>query len=177
MHLKIKKCTLSDLNALIQISKKTFVDAFEKDNNPTDFKEYVDIAFEESNLLNQLKNRDSSFYFVFKKEQCVGYMKLNVREAQTEIVSDNTIELERIYVIQEFQGQRIGEFMLKEAIQVASAQNKKYLWLGVWEKNLSAIRFYKKKGFEKFNTHPYYIGKDKQTDWLMKHDLTNFQEN
>lgn len=171
MHLQFKKCTLSDLNALVQISNKTFVDAFEKDNNPTDFKEYVDIAFEESNLLNQLKNKDSSFYFVFKKEQCVGYMKLNVSEAQTEILSDDTIELERIYVIQEFQGQRIGELMLNEALQVARAQNKKYLWLGVWEKNLSAIRFYKKKGFTKFNTHPYYIGKDKQTDWLMRFNL------
>jgi ribosomal protein S18 acetylase RimI-like enzyme len=77
-------------------------------------------------------------------------------------------------VLEQFQGEQIGTKMLFKAIEIAFDKNKKHLWLGVWEKNTDAIRFYQKHGFLKFNTHPYYIGKDKQTDWLMRFDLSTF---
>jgi ribosomal protein S18 acetylase RimI-like enzyme len=41
-------------------------------------------------------------------------------------------------------------------------------WLGVWEDNHRAIRFYEKNGFEKFDSHPFILGESKQTDLLMK---------
>lgn len=171
MHLRFQKCTFSDLDELIKISRRTFVDSFEKDNDPNDFKNYIDSAFEKNNIASQLNNGNSYFYFVFKDEQLVGYFKLNIEDAQTDIKSKESIELERIYVHQKFQGQQIGKFILQEAINLASQQNKTYIWLGVWEKNLDAIRFYQKYSFTKFDTHPYYIGKDEQTDWLMRYEI------
>lgn len=172
MQLHFQKCIFSDLNTLVHISKKTFVNAFEEVNDPDDFKAYIDFAFEKSNLAKQLNNSNSSFYFVFENEQLVGYFKLNKNDAQTDIKTSESIELERIYVLEEFQGQQIGKYMLQEVIRLCSDLSKKYIWLGVWQKNTDAIRFYEKYGFSKFNTHPYYIGKDKQTDWLMRLDLS-----
>ncbi len=175
MQLHFRKCEPSDLERLIDIAKTTFVAAFEKDNEPEDFKAYVNMAFEKENILGQLINQDSSFYFVFMDEHLVGYFKLNVDQAQTDIKTEETIELERIYVLQDFQGQRIGKLMLQKAIALAAEKNKKYIWLGVWEHNIDAIRFYQKYGFEKFAIHPYFVGKDEQTDWLLRFDLINFQ--
>lgn len=175
MQLYFQKCTYSDLAQLVEISRTTFVTAFEKDNNPDDFKAYIDVAFDESAIASQLENPDSSFYFVFMYEQLVGYFKLNIARAQTEIRSNESIELERIYVLQKFQGQQIGKQMLQHTLTLAFNQNKKYIWLGVWEKNTAAIRFYQKYGFVKFDTHPYYIGKDEQTDWLMRYELSTLQ--
>ena len=96
---------------------------------------------------------------------------MNTNGAQTDIKSEESIELERIYVIHKFQGQQIGKQMLQEAVRLACEFEKTYLWLGVWERNTDAIRFYQKHGFIKFDTHTYYIGKDKQTDWLMRFEL------
>ncbi|MFK7813274.1 MAG: GNAT family N-acetyltransferase [Maribacter sp.] len=171
MSLSFQKCSFSDLDNLIEISRKTFVDAFEKDNDPIDFKNYINVAFEKNTISGQLKNTNSFFYFVYKDELLVGYFKLNVNDAQTDIESEESIELERIYVLQEFQGKQIGKEMLQEAIRLAVLHNKVYLWLGVWEHNIDAIRFYERNGFTKFDTHPYYIGKDKQTDWLMRVEI------
>lgn len=42
-----------------------------------------------------------------------------------------------------------------------------YVWLGVWEKNLGAIRFYEKNGFVPFDKHIFRLGDEKQTDILM----------
>ncbi|MGB5647238.1 MAG: GNAT family N-acetyltransferase, partial [Muriicola sp.] len=81
-------------------------------------------------------------------------------------------ELERIYVLTHYQGQGIGDWIMEQVIRLAKEAEKRFIWLGVWEKNTAAIRFYEKKGFIKFGKHPYYIGKDKQMDWLMKLDLT-----
>ena len=45
MNLTFRECTIQDLNELIEISRNTFIDAFEKDNNPIDFKSYMNKAF------------------------------------------------------------------------------------------------------------------------------------
>ncbi len=169
--MKIRKCTFEDLEVLLEISLKTFIDAFEKDNDPIDFEEYITAAFSKSTLTEQLNDPNSAFYFLYLDEELAGYFKLNEHDAQNELQSDDTMELERIYVLKEFQGQRFGAFMLEEAIRITGNKNKKQLWLGVWEENANAIRFYKKHGFTKFGTHPYYVGQDKQTDWLMRIEL------
>lgn len=176
MCLHFKKCTLLKLNQLVEISRQTFVDAFEKDNDPEDFKAYVDSAFHREFIRTQLKNPNTSFYFAYKDDFPVGYFKLNIKDAQTDIKSEEAIELERIYVAKKYQGKQIGARMLHEAIKLGSELNKTYIWLGVWQKNEGAVRFYEKHGFVKFGTHPYYIGEDKQTDWLMRYDLINFRE-
>ncbi|MEY3918157.1 MAG: Protease synthase and sporulation negative regulatory protein 1, partial [Bacteroidota bacterium] len=51
-----------------------------------------------------------------------------------------------------------------------------YIWLGVWEHNPRAIRFYEKQGFVKFDQHIFQLGDDEQTDILMKLSLPNLLE-
>ena len=171
MRLDLRQCHPSDLTRLAEISRKTFADAFEKDNRPDDFEAYTDGAFNTKTLSEDLRHPYTTFYFAFKDNDLVGYLKLNENEAQTDLRSEKGMELERIYVLEEFQGEQIGGWMLDQAKQLASYKGKSFLWLGVWEKNPRAIRLYQKHGFSKFGTHPYYIGSDKQTDWLMRFDL------
>ena len=176
MHLLYKKCLLEDLDILAQISQATFVDAFKVHNNPEDFKNYMDFAFEKDKLKEELKNLNTAFYFAYLDKDLVGYFKLNWMDAQSDLKLDDSLELERIYVLQRFQGQGVGKMMLGEVKRLGVKTNKDFLWLGVWEHNKGAIKFYKKNGFSKFGKHPYFIGKDKQMDWLMRFDMINFIE-
>ncbi|WP_243428090.1 GNAT family N-acetyltransferase [Clostridium rhizosphaerae] len=57
---------------------------------------------------------------------------------------------------------------IKKAIEIGKINNLNYIWLGVWEHNVAAIRFYEKQGFVKFDTHIFKLGDDEQTDNLMK---------
>ncbi|WP_431126813.1 GNAT family N-acetyltransferase [Flagellimonas flava] len=167
-HLSFRECTLSDLDALIQISKDTFIAAFEEENEPEDFREYIASAFSREQVQKELLNVDSQFYFVFENMDLVGYFKVNNGQAQTDVKDNNSLELERIYVVDGHQGKGIGAWMLQQIINLAKHNGMAYVWLGVWEHNPGAIRFYQKHGFTKFGTHPYYIGNDKQTDWLLR---------
>ena len=177
MVLKYRKCGLADLQKLVSISKRTFCDAFQKDNEPNDFQTYINKAFSTEQIASELDNSNSSFYFVYDNETLVAYFKLNDGETQTDLKLAESMELERIYVLQDFQGRHIGEQLLSRIKVLAKGANKNFLWLGVWENNLKAIQFYQRHGFYKFDTHPYYIGSDKQTDWMMRFDLINFPSN
>ncbi|MBT8301766.1 MAG: GNAT family N-acetyltransferase, partial [Maribacter sp.] len=108
MQLEYKECFEEDLEQLVQISKTTFSDAFVADNDPDDFEAYLNAAFSKSKLNEALLNPHSSFYFVYKGNDLVGYLKLNVNEAQSDLKGEDSIELERIYVVREFQGKGIG---------------------------------------------------------------------
>ena len=168
MPLYLRECVKSDLETLVMMSKNTFSKAFEKDNDPEDFQLYIQQAFHPDKLATELANKNSLFYFVFDDDEIVGYFKLNMDTAQTDVHDPNAMEIERIYVLGDHQGKKIGAWMIQQITAMAKTFGKDYIWLGVWEHNPNAIRFYQKHGFVKFGEHPYYIGSDKQTDWLLR---------
>jgi ribosomal protein S18 acetylase RimI-like enzyme len=171
MNLSFKICELDNLDTLIKISKETFVTAFKENNNPEDFDTYINEAFNLERIKYELLNPNSTFYFTYLEDNLVGYFKLNINDAQNEQFEARSMELERIYVLNAFQGQQIGKQMLEKTIELAKSKGMSFLWLGVWQENTNAVRFYERYHFKVFGEHPYYIGKDKQIDWLMKLDL------
>ncbi len=160
--------TLDQLEVLKQISRKTFSEAFSSQNSEEDMLSYLNSAFSDERLTTELKEEQSKFYLAKYKEEAIGYLKINFGSAQTDINDKDAIELERIYLLSQFQGKGIGKKLLTQTINIAKQHEMKYLWLGVWEKNEQAIQFYKRNGFEIFNSHTFKIGNDIQMDHLMK---------
>jgi len=167
----IQKAQPSDVEELLSLSRKTFYDAFEHLNNKDDFEAYTAIAFTSQKLLGELENPHSQFYFAIIDDEKVGYMKLNYSSAQTELRDEDSVEVERIYVLAGQQGKKIGNQLLDYAIDKAKDQGKHFIWLGVWEHNQAAQRFYERNGFKAFGNHKFWVGKDEQTDILMRKDL------
>jgi ribosomal protein S18 acetylase RimI-like enzyme len=161
----------TDINDLLTLGKKTFCDAFQHLNNPDDFNAYFSIAFTSEKLLAEIENPDSVFYFALIANEQVGYIKLNYGAAQTEFGDIDAVEIERIYVLSNHQGAGIGKKLLDFALTKAIENKFKYIWLGVWEHNHNAIRFYEREGFHRFSSHKFALGKDIQTDILMKKEL------
>lgn len=102
------------------------------------------------------------------EEKIIGYLKINTGQSQTEIKDDKAFEIERLYVIKDFHGKKAGQNLYEKGIELARERNADYVWLGVWEKNIRAIRFYQKNGFEIFDRHIFVLGDDEQTDLMMK---------
>ncbi len=165
-----------DLEKLLEISKKTFRDAFYHLNNPDSFNEYAQKAFTKEKLLSEIIHPCSEFYFLKIGENIAGYCKLNTHEVQTDIYDPESLEIERIYVLKEFQNQKLGSIMLDFIKNYSHHHGFNYLWLGVWDKNTDAIRFYTKSGFKEFGSHKFLLGSEIQTDILMRFDLPYVSE-
>jgi ribosomal protein S18 acetylase RimI-like enzyme len=166
--IKISRVTSADINQLQAIGRKTFVEAFADQNSEQDIQTYLDKNLSISELSKELNNINSAFYFATLDNKIIGYLKINFGQAQTELKEKSTLEIERIYVLQEFHGKKVGQALLKKAIDIANSSAKEYVWLGVWEKNLRAIHFYKKNGFIEFDKHIFKLGNDEQTDIMMR---------
>ena len=167
MTIKIKKCNREDLEILQEISIETFNDTFENQNSPENMKAYLEAAFNSKRLEKELSNRSSQFFFVYFNEAVAGYLKVNTNKAQSEEMGDESLEIERIYIKNNFQKHGIGKYLLNKAIEIAMERNKNKIWLGVWEKNENAIAFYKKMGFVHTDSHSFYMGDEEQIDLIM----------
>ena len=166
--MKIRKINIDDLETLRNLSIQTFKETFEEVNTEEDMQKYLDENLSLERLKSELENLDSEFYFIENENKNLGYLKLNFENAQTEKVEENYFEIERIYVLKAFLGQKIGQILFDKAIEIGREKNLEYVWLGVWEENHRAIKFYEKNGFEIFGKHDFVLGKDVQTDLLMK---------
>ena len=171
MNISIRKCTIQDLDILLEYAAETFYQTFAHLNTAEDMERYIESAFNEDKLRCELENPDSSFFFLFADGCLAGYMKLNEAPSQTDINDSESLEIERIYISRDFQSRGLGRYLMQQAVFVASERGKKYIWLGVWEKNEKAICFYKKNGFSIISTHSFFLGEDEQTDYIMRRNL------
>ncbi|MFD0963949.1 GNAT family N-acetyltransferase [Pseudofulvibacter geojedonensis] len=171
IDIQVIEVNISDLQILQKIGRQTFSDTFSEGNTSEDMIKYLDKKFSIEQLTLELNNNESEFYFAKISNEVVGYLKLNFGNAQTELKDDKAIEIERIYVLKEYFGKKVGQFLYDNALNIANSKNAKYIWLGVWEKNTRAIRFYEKNGFVEFDKHIFVLGDDEQTDIMMKLEL------
>jgi ribosomal protein S18 acetylase RimI-like enzyme len=164
----IIKANLTDLERLQQISRQTFQETFATGNSEENLANYLAKGFSQEKLTAELRNPHSAFYFAEQAGQVIGYLKVNTGAAQTEPQTAYALEIERIYVLQEFHGQRVGQLIYEQALTLARQAQAEFVWLGVWEENPRAIRFYQKNGFVAFDKHVFKLGDDEQTDIMMK---------
>ena len=167
--LRLIKLNSKDLEELVTLSIKTFSDAFKHQNTLENFNHYLSTALNNEKLKKELSNPDSEFYFAKLNNKTVGYLKLNFDQAQSDFKEKNGMELERIYVLQNYQGNNLGKSLLDFTLARAKQRKLDYVWLGVWNQNLRAIDFYKRNGFKAIGSHPFYLGSDQQTDLIMKY--------
>lgn len=170
MKLEIRKATIEDAAILTEMARKSFYDTFHDHpkNAPEDLKSYMDEAFTAEVFAEELADKDSIFFVAEIEDEIVGYAKLKQNSREDDISGENPIELCRLYASQEFIGKGIGKSLMLKSLDFAKENDHDVMWLGVWEFNYPAQKFYTKFGFEKCGEHIFQLGNDPQTDWLME---------
>lgn len=164
----INKASAEDVEIVQSLGRQTFSETFAEDNTEEAMKKYLEESFNTEKIKSELNNPDSFFYIAWEEDNPVGYLKVNSGEAQTELQDDTALEIERIYVKKSHHGKKVGQLLYNQALETAGQLGKSYLWLGVWEKNLRALQFYRKNGFVEFDKHIFRLGEEEQTDLMMK---------
>lgn len=171
LNIKIQKINNSHIAALQQIGRQTFSETFAESNSAENMAKYLEEAYSLEKLTEELNNPNSFFYFAKLDEKVIGYLKINMGGSQTEIKDNDALEIERIYVLKEFHGKKVGQLLFDKAITIAKELQVAYVWLGVWEENKRALQFYTKNGFVEFDQHVFVLGDEAQTDIMMKLEL------
>ena len=92
----------------------------------------------------------------------------------TPYVTDPTaLEVQRFYVDRSCHGTGLAQTLMASCIEEAARRGARTLWLGVWERNPRAIRFYKAQGFVEIGTQIFVVGSDPQQDVVLSRPIAD----
>lgn len=169
----IRQAVLEDAQVLTDLAYKTFWDAFahHPKNAPDDLSHYMRQAFSVEQLERELADPSCVFLLAEKEGENAGYAKLVFGNVEPGITAQKPVELARLYAHQRFLGEGVGQRLMDECLDLAKNAGCDTMWLGVWEYNPRAQRFYEKNGFRVVGEHVFQLGADPQTDLLMQKEI------
>ena len=156
---------------LSYLSTVTFYETYEHSTPADTMSEYVEKYFSERVIINEIRNDISRYFIAMKNEEPTGYVKIGSTIQPKKIGNQLNFEVERLYVLQKFQEKGIGKKLLDYCVQTAQDEKIPVIWLSVWKENERAIEFYKRNGFEIFDTVDFYLMDQVYDDYLMKKEI------
>lgn len=172
-EIEIRQAKPEDAKLLTDLSYTTFWDAFahHPKNAPDDLAHYMRQAFSIEQIAVELADRNSIFLISSIEDRPAGYAKLIVDSIEEGIAATRPVELSRLYSHQQYLGKGVGQNLMDACFDRAREDGRDVMWLGVWEFNPRAQRFYEKNGFRVVGKHTFVLGSDPQTDLLMQKSI------
>jgi len=172
-EIKIRQAVPEDAELLTDLAYTTFWDAFHDHpkNAPHDLEAYMQEAFSVEHIRSELEDAESVFLVAEMNGELAGYAKLIFESTEPDIIAEWPVELSRLYSHQKFLGRGVGQALMDACFARAKEAGRDVIWLGVWEYNPRAQRFYQKNGFRLVGKHTFLLGSDPQTDLLMQKAL------
>jgi diamine N-acetyltransferase len=169
----LRQLTLQDVPALSIIAKNTFYDAFSGTCTEADMDNFLAFYYNEEALAKQIKIENVIYYFAEINNKPVAYISFAKEDPDfAETKGRSTIELKRLYVLNDYHGKQIAQKLMNLFLEYAIAENFDVAFLGVWEYNYKAQNFYAKYGFVRTPyRHGFPIGDTPQTDMYLIKEL------
>lgn len=162
----IRKLSAADAAALVQLSSRTFFDTFTGTCTEEDMQQYLEKTFNLAQLTSELEDANNLYYFVEVDGKPIAYLQMAEDNSVLDVTKNKkALEIKRIYVDKVGHGKGIAQMLMQFAEDYARTNQFEIMWLGVWEHNMRAKRFYEKTGFlDTGVTHDFPIGNTPQTD-------------
>lgn len=171
MTITIRSITVEDVPVLSAIAKQTFYDTFTGTCTEADMESFLEEYFNELQMAKEVANAYDLYFFAEVDGKPVGYIRFMEDYSAFPLMKQwKAMELKRIYILKEYHGMGIAQKLMDFMMEYVLKNNYKAVWLGVWEHNLRAQKFYEKYGFvNSGHTHDFPIGDTPQTDcWFWK---------
>lgn len=158
---------------ITDLAKRTFIETYAELSNPENLQLYLDRHFTVEQIEAELSDPACRFYLAWKGNQLAGFVKIRKDRQPKGIENMKALEIQRIYVLQEFQGFSVGKELIRLVKDIAKSEQDQVIWLQVWQKNEKAIQFYRKAGFVVYETANFEFGNEIHQDFLLRFDLYN----
>jgi diamine N-acetyltransferase len=150
MDIQIKRATPNDAEVVALLARITFQEAFGYVwTDKQVFRKYLDTTFSVDKIRSSIQKENNIFFMGYIDGFPAGYVKMKLYSPYKTLSDSKPSQLQKIYVLNEFIGHKIGEKLQNAVFEEIEKQSIQTLWLAVWDKNEKAIRFYEKHGFFK----------------------------
>jgi GNAT superfamily N-acetyltransferase len=170
-ELVIRFAEADDLKLLVALGMTTCYEAYFELDPPKDIAEYCVWSFSPEQLKTELEDKNSTFLIAEPDGRAVGYAKLREGKRIECMAGKNAVEIQRIYILEKMKGKRIGERLINRCFEIAKARGFETVWLGVWDKNTAAQKFYEKIGMTRVGWTDFSDGKTEFINMVFAKDL------
>lgn len=157
----------ADSPTLAVLAERTFRDTFGSRNSPENMDLHCAKSFGPDIQQREIGDRGLVTTIAESDGTMTGYSQLRLLREHESVVAERPAELNRIYVVAEWQGRGIARELMQRALDSAASAGADCLWLGVWEHNPKAMAFYRKFGLEVVGTQAFMLGEERQRDLVM----------
>ena len=163
----IRRATEGDAAALAEFGARVFTETFGPENTPEDMAAYLASAYGAEIQRAELAGEGNVFLVADSAGEIGGYVFLRDAPLLLGEKDARAVEIARFYVDGARRGTGLAAALMDAAVDEARRRGARTLWLGVWERNPRAIRFYEKCGFRDVGSHEFRLGCDVQRDRVM----------
>ena len=172
MSLNIRQATITDLNLVAVLAIATHYEAYFELDPSHDLADYCANFFDLKTVKNELENPRMTFLIVEFEGNAVGFAQLREGKKIACMEGKNAIEIQRIYVIEKMKGKKIGKALIEKCFEIGKEKGYETLWLGVWDKNLEAQKFYEKIGMKNVGLTDFSDGKNQFINFVFAKDIS-----
>ncbi|HSC30607.1 MAG TPA: GNAT family N-acetyltransferase [Gemmatimonadaceae bacterium] len=172
----IRPAQASDARPLALLAEQTFRGTLEGMNTPEDMQLHCETHYSAALQLREILDPALETLVCERDGQLVGFAQLRWGPSPECVGAQQSVEIQRFYVSQAWQGRGVAQALMATAIALAETHGADQIWLGVWERNPRAIAFYKKCGFAEVGEHTFLLGTDPQRDLVMRRPIRRYEQ-
>ena len=150
-NIQIIPCTAADIPRLQAIAIRSYNDHYLylwHDNGAW----YKERSFSERALKEEIADPNAAFFLIYTGAELVGFLKLNIDKSLAGGRAEESLELERVYLVKSASGKGVGKKVIDFTVAYAKQRNKRLIWLKAMDSSRS-VGFYEQNGFEKCGTY------------------------
>jgi ribosomal protein S18 acetylase RimI-like enzyme len=153
----IRKATENDAKAIVEIGLEAVKEAHKESCSVEDMNEYLETHYNIDAISDELNDSKNEYHLISYKEHPVGFSKIIMNAPHSNIPMKNAAKLDRIYLLKEYYGLKLGYELLRFNIALAKNNRQAGIWLFTWIGNSRAVSFYKKAGFNNIGSHWFKV--------------------
>ena len=154
----MRHAAFEDAPALAAFAAEAFRETYRDLDDASDIADYVREHFSQPAVLAVIGDPACITLLAEVGSRLAGYAVLRSALPPACVVGPSPIELARFYLGLEFTGKGYGAQLMLAVHEEASRMAAKTLWLGVYDRNVRAVRFYERFGFRKTGGQAFPFG-------------------
>lgn len=166
MSITIAHATPDDLTALSALARATFLATFTHYDDMSEVERHLDDICSEA-YFRRMLSRGDVLLLARDGGAAVGYAKAGPLDLPVENPDPSRGEIHRLYVAPSHHGAGVGKRLMDAMLASPPLRDAATVYLGVWEHNLRAQRFYTRYGFAPVGGYVYPVGRYRDNEIIM----------
>ena len=185
----LRRATPEDAEALSTLASTCYIQTFGQLYSSEDLDRFIHEAYSPEVLRGELADPQRPTWLLFLEEseadattpECtdartasegklIGYVTVCPAHLPHPDVKPTDGEVQRLYLLREYQGGGRGSMMLRHAIDYLLADGPRPLWIGCFSENFGAQRLYGRHGFKLVGEYKFMVGDHADREFIMRRE-------